>query len=50
MRRFSRPGPETLVMSCGSSWYWLRAVLSWSETICEILPPANLMTPASWSK
>ena len=43
-------GPEIAWISCGSSWYWLRAVLSCSETICEILPSANLMTPGSWSK
>ncbi len=33
-RRFSRLGPERLVMSCGSSWYCGRGVLSCSETMC----------------
>jgi hypothetical protein len=49
-RRFSRFAPERFVMSCGSSWYCGRDVLSCSDTIDRILPSANLMTPGSWSK
>jgi len=49
-RRFSRAGPDRLVMSCGSNWYWPRKVLSAREMICEILLPTNRITPGSWSK
>ena len=50
VRRFSRLGPEKLVISWGSNWYSLRAVLSCSETMAEILPPEKRIRPASWSK